>query len=115
MTDEQTLANISMNGAAPTSPQVSPVLLYDGVCGFCHRAVQTILPVDRHGTLRFAALDSDFARAIIERHPSLPAVDSVAFIDNPVNPASASPVDRRRPYAQWTIWGARARSCWWPR
>lgn len=86
MTDEQTLANISMNGAAPPSPQAAPVLLYDGVCGFCHRAVQTILRVDRHGTLRFAALDSDFARAIIERHPSLRAVDSVAFIDNPGQP-----------------------------
>jgi predicted DCC family thiol-disulfide oxidoreductase YuxK len=62
---------------------VAPVLLYDGVCGFCNGAVRTILRVDRRGTLRFAALDSDFARAIISRHPSLHDVDTVVFVDNP--------------------------------
>lgn len=35
---------------------MAPVLLYDGVCGFCNGAVQTILRFDRHGTLRFAAV-----------------------------------------------------------
>ncbi|HYB39649.1 MAG TPA: DCC1-like thiol-disulfide oxidoreductase family protein [Mycobacterium sp.] len=67
----------------PSSPQAAPVLLYDGVCGFCNRAVQTIVRFDRRDTLRFAALDSDFARAIIQRHPSARAVDSMVFVDNP--------------------------------
>ena len=62
---------------------VAPVLLYDGVCGFCNGAVRTILRLDRRGTLRFAALDSDFARAVIDRHPSLEDVDTVVFVDNP--------------------------------
>jgi predicted DCC family thiol-disulfide oxidoreductase YuxK len=66
--------------------QVAPVLLYDGVCGFCNGAVRTILRFDRHGTLRFAALDSDFARAIIDRHPSLAEIDTVAFVDEPEQP-----------------------------
>jgi predicted DCC family thiol-disulfide oxidoreductase YuxK len=65
---------------------VTPVLLYDGVCGFCNGVVRTILRFDRHGTLRFAALDSDFARAVIDRHPSLEDVDTVAYVDNPGQP-----------------------------
>lgn len=64
----------------------TPVLLYDGVCGICNRSVQAILRFDRRGTLRFAALDSDFARAVIQRHPDLPGIDSLVFIDNPGRP-----------------------------
>jgi predicted DCC family thiol-disulfide oxidoreductase YuxK len=59
------------------------VLLYDGVCGFCNRAVRTVLRFDRRGSLRFAPLDSDFARTIIERHPAIASVDSVVFVDEP--------------------------------
>ncbi len=59
------------------------MLLYDGVCGFCNWAVRTVLRFDPHGTLRFAALDSDFARAIIDRHPAIQNVDSVVFVDEP--------------------------------
>jgi predicted DCC family thiol-disulfide oxidoreductase YuxK len=61
----------------------SPVLLYDGVCGFCHGAVQFILRVDRHRELRFAALDSPLARQVVARHPQLTGVDSVVFVDQP--------------------------------
>jgi predicted DCC family thiol-disulfide oxidoreductase YuxK len=86
VTDKRTRAETSLGGAASSSPPAAPVLLYDGVCGFCNQAVQTILRLDRHGTLRFAALDSGFARAIIERHPSVQAVDSVVFVDNPGQP-----------------------------
>lgn len=69
-----------------TEIDAAPVLLYDGVCGVCNRSVQTILRHDRHGTLRFAALDSDFARAVIERHPDLQDIDSMVFIDDPGQP-----------------------------
>lgn len=66
--------------------RATPVLLYDGVCGVCNRSVQTIIRHDRRGTLRFAALESDFAREIIERHPELRDVDSMVFVDNPGGP-----------------------------
>lgn len=66
--------------------QAGPVLLYEGVCGFCNGAVRTILRFDRRGTLRFAALDSDFARAVIDRHPSLADVDTMVFVDDPGQP-----------------------------
>ncbi len=69
------------------NPAAAPVLLYDGVCGVCNWAVRTVLRLDPHGTLRFAALDSDFARAIIDRHPAIKDVDSVVFVDAPGQPA----------------------------
>lgn len=69
-----------------TQRAAPPVLLYDGVCGFCNRAVRTVLRFDRRGSLRFAALDSDFARAIIKRHPAIQNVDSVVFVDEPGQP-----------------------------
>jgi predicted DCC family thiol-disulfide oxidoreductase YuxK len=64
----------------------APVLLYDGVCAICNRSVRTILRFDRRGTLRFAALESDFAQAVIARHPSVKDVDSVVFVDDPGGP-----------------------------
>ena len=62
------------------------MLLFDGVCGFCNRAVRTVLRFDRRGSLRFAALDGDFARAIIARHPAIASVDSMVFVDEPGRP-----------------------------
>ncbi|CPR10091.1 putative thiol-disulfide oxidoreductase DCC [Mycobacterium bohemicum DSM 44277] len=68
---------------------VAPVLLYDGVCGVCNAAVQTVLRFDRRGSLRFAALDSDFARSIIDRHPAIQGIDSMVFVDQPGQPGEA--------------------------
>lgn len=65
-----------------TRSATPPILLYDGVCGFCNSAVNTILRLDRHGTLRFAALDSEVARGVIARHPYLADVDSVVFVEH---------------------------------
>lgn len=59
----------------------SPVLLYDGVCGFCNKTVQMILDRDRRGEMRFAALQSDYGRAVVARHPELGGVDSVVFVE----------------------------------
>ena len=57
------------------------VMLYDGVCGFCNKSVQLILTRDRRGTMRFAALQSDFGKAVIARHPELQGVDSVVVLE----------------------------------
>jgi predicted DCC family thiol-disulfide oxidoreductase YuxK len=58
----------------------SLVLLYDGVCGFCNRTVQTVIGSDRNGTLRFAALQGDFGQAVLARYPELKEVDSVMLV-----------------------------------
>ncbi len=46
----------------------NPILLYDGVCGLCNRFVQFMLRHDRRDRFRFAALQSDFAGRVLERH-----------------------------------------------
>jgi predicted DCC family thiol-disulfide oxidoreductase YuxK len=71
----------------PTQSQPSaPVLLYDGVCGVCNSAVRTILRSDHDGSMRFAALDSDFARETASRHPELVGLDSAVYVRNPGQP-----------------------------
>jgi predicted DCC family thiol-disulfide oxidoreductase YuxK len=64
----------------------APVLLYDGLCGFCDGVVQFMLKRDPRGSLRFATLQGDFARGLIERHPALAGVDSLVFVENPSTP-----------------------------
>ena len=59
----------------------APVLLYDGVCGFCNKSVQLILDHDRRGSMRFAALQSDYGQSVVERHPELRGVDSVVYVE----------------------------------
>src|SRR6476646_7646729 len=61
-----------------------PVLLYDGLCGFCDGTVQFILKRDRGGTLRFATLQGDFARDVIARHPEVAGVDSLVLVESDV-------------------------------
>jgi predicted DCC family thiol-disulfide oxidoreductase YuxK len=50
------------------------VILYDGECGLCDRLVQWVLPRDRAGRFRFAALQSEWAQAALKKH-SLPVAD----------------------------------------
>ena len=59
----------------------APVLLYDGVCGFCNKSVQMILDHDRRGEMRFAALQSDYGLDVVGRHPELRGVDSVVYVE----------------------------------
>ncbi|HEX9692116.1 MAG TPA: DCC1-like thiol-disulfide oxidoreductase family protein [Gemmatimonadales bacterium] len=58
-----------------------PVLLYDGTCGFCSGIVQFVLRRDRKATLKFAALDGDFAVRVRRAFPQLHGVDSMVWVD----------------------------------
>ena len=64
----------------------APILLYDGLCGFCDMVVQFVLAQDTRGVIRFAPLQGEFARALIERHPELRDVDSLIFVEEPSTP-----------------------------
>lgn len=59
----------------------TPVILYDGNCGFCDGTVKFLLRRDPHGPLRFAALQSEYGQALIARHPALASVDSVVWAE----------------------------------
>lgn len=64
-------------------PAVSdaPVLLYDGDCNLCNRALQFVLNHDRKQTIRFGALDGEYGRRVRERHPFTAAVDSIVWLE----------------------------------
>ena len=69
-----------------TSPDASlaggPIVLYDGLCGFCDASVQWILKADTAATYRFAALQGETAAAILARHPELPpGLDSILLVE----------------------------------
>lgn len=58
-----------------------PVLLYDGQCGFCNKGVQHILKYDKRKTMLFAALQSDYGKSVLTRHPELNGADSLVFVE----------------------------------
>ena len=59
----------------------APVLLYDGECGFCDRAVKFALRRDPGGALRFATIQGRYGAAVMMRHPTLAAVDSLVWVE----------------------------------
>jgi predicted DCC family thiol-disulfide oxidoreductase YuxK len=63
---------------------LSPILLYDGVCGFCNRLVQFTLHRDRDAIFRFAALQSVLAARILARHGVHPShLDTLYAVVHP--------------------------------
>ncbi len=59
----------------------NPIILYDGVCGLCNRFVQFVLKRDRNDQFRFAALQSNFGRDVLQRHGLNPdALDTVYLV-----------------------------------
>ena len=57
------------------------VLLFDGMCAVCSRAVRFVLARDRAGTMRFAPLQGETARAIRAAHPDLTGVDALVLVE----------------------------------
>ena len=56
-------------------PPAKAIVLFDGVCNLCNRAVQFIIDHDKKDLVRFAALQSEAGAAILEHI----AVDSKAI------------------------------------
>lgn len=64
------------------SAAAAPILVFDGDCAFCTRAVQFVLARDsRRGTLRFAARGGEAGRAVRQRHPQLETVESLLWVE----------------------------------
>lgn len=66
-----------------------PLLLYDGTCALCSRAVAFVLHHERARSARFAPLDGAHARAIRARHPELALADSLVWVEPPGDADSA--------------------------
>jgi predicted DCC family thiol-disulfide oxidoreductase YuxK len=65
----------------PVTAGSAPVLLYDGLCGFCNTTVQFVLGHENRHSLRFAALQGKFAAGVKQRHPELNNVDSLVWVE----------------------------------
>lgn len=66
----------------PRGDPPGPVVLYDGVCGLCHRAVRWLAAKDRDRALRFAPLQGETAARLRAAHPEIPAgLDTVVLVD----------------------------------
>ncbi len=60
--------------------RTSPILLYDGSCGFCARSVQWVLAHEgSRRDLRFVSLEGPRAASLRERYPDLARTDSLIW------------------------------------
>ena len=51
-----------------TESVASPVIVYDGVCLLCSRWVRFLLEHDRHGRYRFASMQAQSGRQLLQNH-----------------------------------------------
>jgi predicted DCC family thiol-disulfide oxidoreductase YuxK len=56
------------------------LVLYDGVCGLCNFFVRFLIRRDRHDRMRFATLQSELGRRIVERHGGDPDELSSVYV-----------------------------------
>ncbi|WP_251343629.1 thiol-disulfide oxidoreductase DCC family protein [Haloplanus halophilus] len=68
------------NGDATDLP-TAPVLLFDGVCSLCNGVVRFLVPRDPEGRLRYAPLQSDAGRALLDRAGLSEGVDTVVLVE----------------------------------
>ena len=70
-----------MTPYSPIPPNL--VLLFDGVCGLCHRVVQFFLLRDEKFTFHFAPLQGETAERIKGRQKNFPQkLDSIVLVEN---------------------------------
>lgn len=58
-----------------------PIILFDGVCDLCNRAVQFVIRHDRRGIFHFASLQSHTAKKLIPEHLLKSGFDSFILIE----------------------------------
>ncbi len=66
-----------------------PVVLYDGVCGFCNRVIRNLLRVDKAACLRFVPLESTLGCELLAAFPADPLEpEGVILIANALTPGA---------------------------
>lgn len=59
------------------------IVFFDGACGLCNRVVDLLIWIDKAKTLRFASLQSHYAKQFFaEKKVSLSAFDTIYFYHN---------------------------------
>ncbi|MGF2615938.1 thiol-disulfide oxidoreductase DCC family protein [Rossellomorea vietnamensis] len=57
------------------------VILFDGVCNLCNNTVQFIIKRDDRAYFKFASLQSDAGKVVIEKFQINPKIDSIILIE----------------------------------
>jgi predicted DCC family thiol-disulfide oxidoreductase YuxK len=61
---------------------ISPVVLFDGVCNLCNASVQFILKHEKNEELKFATLQDDKIQHLLSEYNNTKIHDSVLLIEN---------------------------------
>jgi predicted DCC family thiol-disulfide oxidoreductase YuxK len=59
-----------------------PVILFDGVCNLCNSAVNFVIDRDPDGIFYFAALQSDYAREILEKYQIGLGLNTIVLLED---------------------------------
>lgn len=77
-----------MNSESEKNPYIASdkkLILFDGVCNLCNGAIQFIIKHDKEDVFRYAALQSDIGKKLIEeRNIDTENVDSILLIEQGV-------------------------------
>ena len=81
--DDMRLRDIPMASAITPENKASssPMLVYDGSCGFCSRSVRFILRHERRHDLLFVTRDSELGQTLRRTH-GLESIQSMVWIEN---------------------------------
>lgn len=61
----------------------NPIILFDGVCNLCNASVQFVLKHEKESNLKFASLQSEFAKNILEKNGyDFKNYNTIVFIEN---------------------------------
>lgn len=63
-------------------PKNTQIILFDGVCNLCNGAIQFIIKKDKHRIFRYASLQSEFGKKLLEERNINPKkTDSIVLIN----------------------------------
>lgn len=68
-----------MNTAKETETKV---VLFDGVCNLCNTSVDFIVRYEKEDTLKFASLQSEYGKALVQKAGMTDVPDSILFYSN---------------------------------
>lgn len=77
------------------------IILFDGVCNLCNRAVQSVIKADPHAYFKFASLQSPVARQLLAGHFFSKLPDSIVLLEDGVVYIASSAVLRIARRLRW--------------
>lgn len=73
------MSDVEISVPERSGPRIGAVVVFDGVCVLCNGWVRFLLRHDRRGRYRFAAMQGDAGRRLLETH-GLDPDDPVSFL-----------------------------------